>query len=527
MAGVEVLACMSAITSAFQGGADLAQSLQERRQRRRRRRDSEMEQVYAERMLHRALVDAAEKTQTECLERRHRYGQAFVQGDGLATAELKDVMIGLQTEVIQPLQLARMSENMVLETAQLHEAVITHKATIIRSLEHLCYRISLSYTRQSQYSSNDFVSPISSPGLPQRTSLNFGALSLQDPPPRNSDRAGHHRPSTSIASVSASDGQGSSSAQTSPETTLCSESDTNADRGTGTSLWSRTTAGSQLSVSGSIRSAESGSTCEGSLPAGREVHETEEDMFRASSAPEVVTKEYESMLSQQALRSAALRGPPPTTLQNVHPAYRDHYMEAPMTIFEEPDYPWSPLARPAKHNNYHNFCKGAWKVRQKLEEGLSISMLPNSNGTTIPYWKCKHCAFRSKASSTNSSILPDSISFDQRGVRYRWVFLVKSHTAAPKPEELNDAYSYCCIFCAAQGIETIIYKDLKSLLGHVTSSKHKTHMMTPEVKEKTRCVVGGAPGKDEVWDINLPETQGRNLMGSAGRFVISAVTGLS
>ncbi|KAF7192211.1 hypothetical protein HII31_06243 [Pseudocercospora fuligena] len=523
MAEITVLGCISAITSAFQGGADLAQSLQERRQRRRRRRDSEMEQVYAERMLHRALVDAAEKTQTECVERRHRYGQAFVHGDSFATAELKDVMIGLQMEVIQPLQLARGSEDTALEIAPLHEAVITYKATTIRILEHLCYRISVSYARQSQYNSNDFVSPVS-PALPQRMSLNFGALSLQDPPPRNPDRAGYHRPSTSIASTTPSDGQGSGSAQTSPETTLSSESDTNADRGT--SVWSRTTAGSQLSVSGSVRSAESGSTCEGSLPAGPEAYETEEDAFRANSAPEVVTREYESMLSQQALRSASLRGPPMTTLQNVHPAYRDHYMEAPITIFEEPDYPWSPLTRPARHNNYHNFCKGAWKVRQKLEEGLSITMLPNSKGTTIPYWKCKHCAFRSKASSTNSSTLPDSIYFDQRGVRYRWVFLVKSHCAATAPQESNDAYSYCCIFCAAQGTETITYKDLKALLGHVTS-KHKTHMMTPEVKEKTRCVVGGAPGKDEVWDINLPETQGRNLMGSAGRFVISAVTGLS
>ncbi|EME88617.1 uncharacterized protein MYCFIDRAFT_79971 [Pseudocercospora fijiensis CIRAD86] len=503
MAGIDVGGCMSAITSAFQGGADLVQSLQERKQQKRKRKESDMEQVYAEKMLHRALVDAAEKTQTECVERRHRHGRAFVQGDSLATAELKDVMIGLQMEVIQPLQLSRASENAVLDTGPLHEAVITYKATVIRSLVHLCYRISVSSARQTQYSSNDFVSPVTSPGLPQRMSLNFGALSLQElPPPRHPDRASYHRPSTSIASTVASDVRGSSSAKTSPETTLSSESDTNADRGT-----------------------SSGSTCDGSLSAP-EVYETEEDMFRANSAPEVVTKEYESMLSQQALRSAALRGPPMKTPKNAHPAYQNHYMEAPITIFEEPDYPWSPLTRPAKHNNYHNFCKGAWLVRQKLEEGLSITMLPNTKGTTTPYWKCKHCAFRSKAPSTNSTTLPDSIYFDARGIRYRWVFLAKSHSFAQTPaEDSHDLYSYCCIFCAAQGTQTTIYKNLKALLEHVVS-RHKTYMLTPEVKEKTRCVVGGAPGKDVVWDVNLPETQGRSLKGSVGKFVISAVTGL-
>ena len=43
MASVEVLGCVSAIVSAFQGGADVVQSIQERRQKKRRRKESDME----------------------------------------------------------------------------------------------------------------------------------------------------------------------------------------------------------------------------------------------------------------------------------------------------------------------------------------------------------------------------------------------------------------------------------------------------------------------------------------------------
>lgn len=351
MAGVEVLGCMSAIVSAFQGGADLAQSIQERKQKKKRRKDSDMEQMYAEKMLHKALLDAAEKTQAECVERRHRFGQAFVQGDGLATSELKDVMINIQMEVIQPLlQPSRSSENFVLDIATLHEAVITNKAATIRSLDNLCYRISMSHARQGQYGGNEFVSPLSSPSLPQRMSLDYGALSTQDPPQRKPTRSAHHRQSASIASTTASEGHGSSSATTSPDNTLPTN-DSEPVPNRSMSAWSKTTASSSLSVSGSVRSTGSGSTCEGSLTAPPELYETEEDVHRANAAPEVVTKEYESMLTQKTLRSASPRGPSMTALQNVHPAYRDHYVVAPMTIFEEPEYPWSPLARPAKHNS--------------------------------------------------------------------------------------------------------------------------------------------------------------------------------
>ena len=59
-------------------------------------------------------------------------------------------------------------------------------------------------------------------------------------------------------------------------------------------------------------------------------------------------------------------------------------------------------------------------------------------------------------------------------------------------------------------------------------AKHKTAMMTPETKEKTRTIVGGVADRAEEWDINLPVTKIRQIAGGAvGEFVVSAMTGIS
>ena len=59
-------------------------------------------------------------------------------------------------------------------------------------------------------------------------------------------------------------------------------------------------------------------------------------------------------------------------------------------------------------------------------------------------------------------------------------------------------------------------------------AKHKTAMMTPETKEKTKTIVGGCPDRSLEWDINLPYTKPRSVPGGAvGEFVVSAVTGIT
>ena len=83
--------------------------------------------------------------------------------------------------------------------------------------------------------------------------------------------------------------------------------------------------------------------------------ETADDLERAFQAPEVVSADFEGMhhvaednekfitfLSQADYAERLLSLP--TGLENI----------------------WTPLKRPAMHNRYHGFCKGAWQIRKTV-----------------------------------------------------------------------------------------------------------------------------------------------------------------
>ncbi|KAF2724462.1 hypothetical protein K431DRAFT_310028 [Polychaeton citri CBS 116435] len=180
---------------------------------------------------------------------------------------------------------------------------------------------------------------------------------------------------------------------------------------------------------------------------------------------------------------------------------------------------WQPLARPAMHNRYHGFCKGAWQIRRAVDEGLRVHLTPAPK-EPILHWQCTACQFRSKAPNADS--LPDHILFNQKhNIRYQWLFLAKSHRSVDQSCESPDDYKYGCIFCAAQGQATVAHDRLDHLLLHIIT-KHKTTMLTPEVKEKTRCITGSIVGQPKDWDINLPESTSKGAGAAAEEFFISA-----
>lgn len=256
--------------------------------------------------------------------------------------------------------------------------------------------------------------------------------------------------------------------------------------------------------------------------------ESPDDVLRASRVAVAATTYVEAEPVHASRRTPRWQPSSPssvTSMQNIHPAFRSPWTGgAPVTQAPEIDQLWAPHARAAKFNDNHHFCKGAWQARARLEDGLSIQLLSTPQGQVAPFWKCKQCAFRSNAMD-GSNILPGDIQSSPCGVRYRWLFLAKSHvhaeTTQPRPED----YAYGCIFCAAQGSETSVCIGLESLMSHLVA-KHKTSMLTPDVLEKTKCVVGGAPGKGQDWDVNLPQSHRRTLRGKVGEFMASAFTGM-
>lgn len=52
-------------------------------------------------------------------------------------------------------------------------------------------------------------------------------------------------------------------------------------------------------------------------------------------------------------------------------------------------------------------------------------------------------------------------------------------------------------------------------------------MMTPEIKQKTKCVVGGVADRAGDWDINVPQSNPKGAGVAADEFLISASKFLS
>lgn len=64
-------------------------------------------------------------------------------------------------------------------------------------------------------------------------------------------------------------------------------------------------------------------------------------------------------------------------------------------------------------------------------------------------------------------------------------------------------YQYGCMFCAAHGHTTASYDKLEHLILHIVS-KHKAKAITPEMKKKTKCIVGSVATQEQDWDVNTP-----------------------
>ncbi|KAI6876266.1 hypothetical protein KC343_g12086 [Hortaea werneckii] len=249
------------------------------------------------------------------------------------------------------------------------------------------------------------------------------------------------------------------------------------------------------------------------------------EAHRALSAPEVVTHEFSPRLMHNPTRPR--QQTPNTITTDFQPSISNAFLGSPIPMTPVHEDIWHPLPRPAKINNYHGFCKGAWQTRHAVQEGLSISLLQvPGRHEPVPHWKCKHCSFQARALNESTVVLPEQIFFAKSGVRYRWLFLARSHIPARDPRPTVEEYGYGCIFCAAQGHETAVHEGLDALMNHLLS-RHKTSMLTPEVLAKTKCIVGGTPDKVQEWDINLPAAKAHSVGGMVGEFVVSAVTGLS
>ncbi|KAJ5225668.1 hypothetical protein N7468_006893 [Penicillium chermesinum] len=167
-------------------------------------------------------------------------------------------------------------------------------------------------------------------------------------------------------------------------------------------------------------------------------------------------------------------------------------------VYNKPYWP------PRRENKYAGFCKGAWK----LSFGTG-RLLYNSE----PYgfygyrqrWCCPCCFF----SSPPAPPVPKKEARVDRtvyvhpgtGIKYRWIFLAKSHMA--KKEGLSQRSSgFGCIFCVAElGVPAPISDSVEDFMQHLAS--HWRVDAGGMLAELTRLVVGRVAHDDEDFEINI------------------------
>ncbi|KAF2712314.1 hypothetical protein K504DRAFT_531433 [Pleomassaria siparia CBS 279.74] len=178
--------------------------------------------------------------------------------------------------------------------------------------------------------------------------------------------------------------------------------------------------------------------------------------------------------------------------------------------------------RPCKENNYWGFCKGAWATREETKRGLGLQSLPNGMYNTVQIWQCKSCLFQgdtftaphpTKRNKKDITVDP-SIHTSAVGIRYRWVFLAKSHVKkktlsdikvapvhANRTDDKEDC-NYGCTICSVEGNVTGIYGNVETLMNHILLGHTRT--MSEKTCAKAKCILGRPAQADEEWDINIP-----------------------
>ncbi|KAH4972860.1 hypothetical protein HBI18_088230 [Parastagonospora nodorum] len=166
--------------------------------------------------------------------------------------------------------------------------------------------------------------------------------------------------------------------------------------------------------------------------------------------------------------------------------------------------------RPCKANNYWGFCKGAWTIREDVKKGLAIRTQPLGMYNHKDIWECVACTFKGTVFSAphptkknkEVNVVDPRVVLSLSGVRYKWVFLAKSHIKKKAGDSHSEESNYGCVFCCLEDRVSSVYGGVETLMNHIALS-HVADM-SENVRRKAKCVVGRMPGEGEEWDINIP-----------------------
>ena len=158
------------------------------------------------------------------------------------------------------------------------------------------------------------------------------------------------------------------------------------------------------------------------------------------------------------------------------------------------------ITEPCSTNNYSGFCKGAFELQvgsDTLKRRKEMGPL-----TSDPvYWACpsSKCAFTGSAHRRHNEWVFDDRVRTLHGVRFRWMFLAKSHVQQKRVK--NGLHNYICIFCVMQNRESPVISKDDDLMKHI--SQHCGEQLGEAILHRTSCINDRLASEHDEFDINL------------------------
>lgn len=123
---------------------------------------------------------------------------------------------------------------------------------------------------------------------------------------------------------------------------------------------------------------------------------------------------------------------------------------------------------------------------------------------TRTVWQCKQCHFQGRlfGSAKPYTIDPNVHTDEDTGIRYKWVFLAKSHTKVKLGAKLGEG-GYGCMFCSLANCQTGVWGSSDLLFRHIADEHVPVLGGDPGLVVRARCVLGRKATVHEDWDINI------------------------
>ena len=552
MSGLEVVAIVASLVSAFHGGAELTRRYKKHRAKKREQRRQQHEQEFYEQeideqepheqelnepqsqdqavvqdMLHTSLEEGGAMVIRQFRDEQRalgRYSQLLRSGDDRAKQELLMIAVSLQAEVIA--SLGRAQENLqdivdMVQLKTLHEVTITKRYEATRSISELRQRIemrlplprlsadsalgiSLSRRNSNESLARTFVTAAANLCISEPTAQRL----LTVPPIPGRQQSQLRRAGPSIRTLSSF--QYLIPAIRAQDIDILTLAGYDIDHDTKTdTVTSRITNIPPLLVPISSESSSSLLTPDSdpqTQPFGRS---------SPYSLPRTLSDDTSWARHEQHSTPLATV-PISRTLSNAPNA--DRAFSAP-TVLLEPD---ADIASGLRQGHRRPYCIGALAAQKDFRASFTRQSLPILPGSDKLHesWKCDACDFN--ASDPDETLL-QRIDF-AHGVRYRFPFCARSHAPYKQPPDaFRPRYTYGCLFCTAEGRKSATHVGSDALMSHI-ATKHRTNL-TLEVTRRTHSIVGRLAGRDEGWDVNLPDVKSKNVS-VVGKWVLHAVTSL-